>query len=187
MRYFLIALFVCLLAACTKPAFAARSATVICNDRHCSDWNAPRQRQATVSRKRHHVARVERRAVVVTQRRPATVVSGHGLVERARAYMGRTGPSLGLPASLWCADFINMLTGGGTGSRLAKSWLDMPRTSARVGAVAVLSRGRRGGHVGVVSGFDARGNPIIVSGNHNRRVGEAVYPKGRVIAYVEPA
>ena len=49
-----------------------------------------------------------------------------------------------------------------------------------------MSRGRRGGHVGVVSGIDANGNPIVVSGNHGRRVAESVYPRGRVYAYVMP-
>ncbi|MGB3445073.1 MAG: TIGR02594 family protein, partial [Xanthobacteraceae bacterium] len=29
-------------------------------------------------------------------------------------------------------------------------------------------------------------NPIIVSGNHGRKVAEAVYPRGRVYAYVMP-
>jgi hypothetical protein len=41
-------------------------------------------------------------------------------------------------------------------------------------------------HVGVVSGVDANGNPIIVSGNHNRTVGESVYPRSRIAAYVLP-
>jgi len=43
-----------------------------------------------------------------------------------------------------------------------------------------------GGHVGVVSGFDRSGNPIIISGNHGHRVAEAVYPGRRVYAYVMP-
>jgi hypothetical protein len=47
--------------------------------------------------------------------------------------------------------------------------------------------GRRGGgHVGVVSGVDANGNPIVISGNHNHTVAESVYPRGRIIAYVMP-
>jgi hypothetical protein len=50
----------------------------------------------------------------------------------------------------------------------------------------VLTRGKRGGHVGMVSGVDANGNPVIISGNHNKRVGVAVYPRSRVIAYVLP-
>lgn len=109
--------------------------------------------------------------------------SASTLVDRARAYLGRSGPSLGLPARLWCADFMNMVTGGGTGSRVARSWLSRPRVSPQVGAVAVLGR-RGGGHVGIVSGFTAGGDPIIVSGNHGRRVGEGVYSRSRVIAYV---
>ena len=56
----------------------------------------------------------------------------------------------------------------------------------QVGAIAVMSRGRGGGHVGVVSGLDANGNPIIISGNHGRRVAESVYPRGRIYAYVMP-
>ncbi len=49
-----------------------------------------------------------------------------------------------------------------------------------------MHRGKNGGHVGVVSGFDSNGNPIIISGNHNKRVGVAVYPRERVYAYVVP-
>ena len=56
----------------------------------------------------------------------------------------------------------------------------------QVGAIAVMSRGKRGGHVGVVSGIDKRGNPIIISGNHNKKVAEAVYPRERIYAYVMP-
>jgi hypothetical protein len=38
----------------------------------------------------------------------------------------------------------------------------------------------------VVSGIDPHGNPVIISGNHGHRVGEAVYARARVIAYVMP-
>jgi uncharacterized protein (TIGR02594 family) len=71
---------------------------------------------------------------------------------------------------------------------MARSFANYGRrvSGPQVGAIAVMSRGRRGGHVGVVSGVDARGNPIIISGNHNHRVAEAVYPRGRIYAYVLP-
>jgi hypothetical protein len=36
------------------------------------------------------------------------------------------------------------------------------------------------------SAIDANGNPIIVSGNHNRTVAESVYPASRIHAYVLP-
>ena len=107
-----------------------------------------------------------------------------GLVERARAYIGRSGPSLGLPSRLWCSDFANMITGGGAGSRVARSWLSKPRISPQVGAMVVTSR--LGGRVGIVSGFTAKGDPIVISGNHGRRVGEGVNPRSRVLAYVSP-
>jgi hypothetical protein len=38
-----------------------------------------------------------------------------------------------------------------------------------------------------VSGVDDQGNPVIISGNHGKLVGEAVYPRSRVIAYVMPS
>jgi uncharacterized protein (TIGR02594 family) len=94
--------------------------------------------------------------------------------------------------ALWCARFMNMVLEKsgrrGTGSNMANSFANYgTRVSGpRVGAIAVMSRGKRGGHVGIVSGIDASGNPIIISGNHNRRVAESVYPRGRIYAYVMP-
>ncbi len=111
------------------------------------------------------------------------------LVSEARKYMG-TNPTA--KTRLWCATFMNMVlakTGySGTNSDAAKSFAQYGRriSEPKVGAIAVLTRGKNGGHVGVVSGVDANGNPIIISGNHNKRVGESVYPRGRVIAYVMP-
>jgi hypothetical protein len=34
--------------------------------------------------------------------------------------------------------------------------------------------------------FTAKGDPIVISGNHGGRVGEGVYPRSRVLAYVTP-
>ena len=75
----------------------------------------------------------------------------------------------------------------GTGSDLAMSFRNYGRrvSGPQVGVIAVLSR-RGGGHVGVVSGVDAKGNPVLISGNHGRRVGEGVYLQSRVVAYVMP-
>jgi uncharacterized protein (TIGR02594 family) len=111
------------------------------------------------------------------------------LVAEARRWMGTnpTGRS-----SLWCARFMNFVLKRagyrGTGSDMARSFASYGRriSGPRVGAIAVLARGKRGGHVGVVSGLDSNGNPILISGNHGRRVGEGVYSRGRVIAYVLP-
>lgn len=115
--------------------------------------------------------------------------SSPSLVSEARKYMG-TNPTA--RKKLWCATFMNMVLAkagyAGTNSDAAKSFAYYGRriSEPRVGAIAVLTRGKRGGHVGVVSGIDVTGNPIIISGNHNRRVGEAVYSRARVIAYVMP-
>jgi uncharacterized protein (TIGR02594 family) len=56
----------------------------------------------------------------------------------------------------------------------------------QVGAIAVMSRGPTGGHVGIVTGMDPSGNPIVISGNHEGRVAEVAYPRGRIFAYVLP-
>lgn len=114
---------------------------------------------------------------------------GSGLVAQARRYIG-TNPT-GM-AALWCARFMNMVLEKsgrrGTGSNMANSFANYgSRVSGpQVGAIAVMSRGKRGGHVGIVSGIDSKGNPIVISGNYNRRVAEAVIPRGRIYAYVMP-
>jgi uncharacterized protein (TIGR02594 family) len=112
------------------------------------------------------------------------------LVSEARKYMG-TNPTA--RSKLWCATFMNMVLAkagyAGTNSDAAKSFAQYGRriSEPQIGAIAVLTRGKNGGHVGVVSGIDKNGNPIIISGNHNKRVGEATYSRSRVIAYVMPA
>lgn len=114
---------------------------------------------------------------------------GSSLVAEARSQLGN-GAIYGR-RDLWCARFMNyvlLATGHrGTGSDKASSFARYgTRVSGpQVGAIAVMTR-RGGGHVGVVSGIDKSGNPVVISGNHNRRVGEAVYPRGRVYAYVLP-
>ena len=47
-------------------------------------------------------------------------------------------------------------------------------------------RGRGGGHVGIITGIDASGNPIMISGNNGNRVKEAPISRGRIYAYVMP-
>ena len=123
----------------------------------------------------------------------AHVFSGvSAIVDEARQLVGNTARQLGLPSSLWCADFMNYALKragkSGTGSHMASSFASYgTRVSGpKVGAIAVMSRGRRGGHVGVVSGIDGKGDPIIISGNHGRKVAEASYSRRRIYAYVMP-
>jgi uncharacterized protein (TIGR02594 family) len=94
--------------------------------------------------------------------------------------------------SLWCADFMNYVLKRsgmkGTSSSMARDFASYGRrlSGPKVGAIAVLSRGRNGGHVGIVTGIEEDGRITLISGNHNKVVGEGSYPRSRVIAYVWP-
>lgn len=113
---------------------------------------------------------------------------GSGLVSEARRYLGGNPTGRG---RLWCARFMNMVlqhTGHqGTGSDMANSFAHYgTRVSGpQVGAIAVMRR-RGGGHVGIITGIDAQGNPIMISGNNRNRVREAPISRGRIYAYVMP-
>ena len=111
-----------------------------------------------------------------------------GIVDTARRYLGGNPTGRG---SLWCARFMNMVlqqTGHrGTGSDMASSFAKYgTRVSGpQVGAIAVMGR-RGGGHVGIITGVDAKGNPIMISGNSSHRVREVPVSRGRIYAYVMP-
>jgi uncharacterized protein (TIGR02594 family) len=114
--------------------------------------------------------------------------SSSSLVMEARHYLG-TNPTT--RASLWCARFMNMVlarTGHrGTGSDMASSFAHYGQrvSGPQVGAIAVMGR-RGGGHVGIITGIDAAGNPIMISGNNRNRVREAPVSRGRIYAFVMP-
>jgi uncharacterized protein (TIGR02594 family) len=127
-------------------------------------------------------------AVAAAQVEPGLGIFGSGsLVSEARRYIG-TNPTN--RRSLWCGAFMDLVlknTGHKGGGNLALGYehygtrVDGPQ----IGAIAVMGR-HGGGHVGVVTGIDPSGNPIIVSGNHNNTVAESVYPRSRIAAYVMP-
>ncbi len=127
----------------------------------------------------------------VTARSPATAAGSNSsdVVAEARRYIGGNPTSR---RSLWCARFMNMVLERsghhGTGSDMASSFASYGQrvSGPQIGAIAVMGR-RGGGHVGVVSGIDAAGNPILVSGNNRNRVVEAPVSRGRIYAYVMPA
>jgi uncharacterized protein (TIGR02594 family) len=115
-------------------------------------------------------------------------MSSSSVVAEARRYIG-TNPTN--RRSLWCGAFMNMVlehTGHKPGGNLARAYASYGQrvSGPQVGALAVMSRGKGGGHVGVVSGIDPSGNVIVVSGNHNNTVAESVYPRSRIFAYVMP-
>jgi uncharacterized protein (TIGR02594 family) len=119
---------------------------------------------------------------------PSSSFGSSDVVAEARRYIGGNPTSRG---SLWCARFMNMVLERsghhGTGSDMASSFAHYGQrvSGPQIGAIAVMSR-RGGGHVGVVSGIDASGNPILVSGNNGNRVREAPVSRGRIYAYVLP-
>jgi uncharacterized protein (TIGR02594 family) len=112
-----------------------------------------------------------------------------GVVAEARRYLGGNPTGRG---SLWCARFMNMVLQHsgyrGTGSDMANSFASYGQriSGPQVGAIAVMGRGRGGGHVGIITGIDASGNPIMISGNNGNRVKEAPISRGRIYAYVMP-
>lgn len=144
----------------------------------------------TLGRSRHHGRRDRAIARALAQSHANSAFGGatsNSLVSEARKYIGTNPTGRG---NLWCGAFMDMVlkrTGHAGGGNLAKAYASYgTRVSGpQVGAIAVMGR-RGGGHVGVVSGVDPNGNPIIVSGNHNRTVAESVYPAGRISAYVLP-
>jgi uncharacterized protein (TIGR02594 family) len=111
------------------------------------------------------------------------------VVAEARRYLGGNPTGRG---SLWCARFMNMVLQHsgyrGTGSDMASSFAQYGQrvSGPQVGAIAVMTRGRSGGHVGIITGIDAAGNPIMISGNNGNRVREAPVSRGRIYAYVMP-
>jgi uncharacterized protein (TIGR02594 family) len=132
-------------------------------------------------------ARVSATRTAKGQQRTASAADTD-VVREARRWLG------GNPtrrSRLWCAAFMNFVlerTGRrGSGSDLARSFASYGHrvSGPQIGAIAVMTR-NGGGHVGVVSGVDPSGNPIVISGNHGHRVAEAVYPSRRVYAYVMP-
>jgi len=116
-------------------------------------------------------------------------ISSSNIVAEARRYLGGNPTGRG---SLWCARFMNMVLQHsgyrGTGSDMASSFARYGQrvSGPQVGAIAVMGR-RGGGHVGIITGIDAAGNPIMISGNNGNRVREAPISRGRISAYVVPS
>ncbi|MDI1344524.1 MAG: TIGR02594 family protein [Pseudolabrys sp.] len=110
-------------------------------------------------------------------------LTSNSLVSEARRYLGTNPTGRGRQ---WCGAFMDLVlkktghTGGGN-LAIAYARYGTRVSGPQVGAIAVMNH-----HVGVVSGIDPNGNPIIVSGNHNRTVAESVYPRSRIAAYVMP-
>ncbi len=160
-------------------AAPVRPISAISDHRYAFLRHEARRRRGAHARGHHSLAAAPRAA--------SSGFSSNDLAAEARRYIG-TNPTG--RRSLWCGAFMDMVlreTGHKGGGNLALGYAHYGHrvSGPQVGAIAVMGR-RGGGHVGVVVGVDANGNPIIVSGNHNHTVAQSVYPRGRIIAYVEP-
>lgn len=203
MRFAIVAVFLLLANCGANPAFAHQRhhrAPVAPVPSFFSFFQVPLVTPALQQQKvKYGTRRVFRHTAHVRRRgETRTVVSsvgaftagnggfGNSVVETARSQIGN-GAVYGRKR-LWCARFMNYVlerTGHrGTGSDMARSFTSLPRTDLHVGAIAVFRR-RGGGHVGVVSGVTAAGDPVVISGNHGGRVRESVYSRRRVVAFVE--
>ena len=140
----------------------------------------------------HHHARVAKINVTAPQEQSffggsqSSISAGVGVVDRARSFIGDTAHQVGVRSTLWCSAFLRKVTGANDVDDRALSWEKHQRIAPQVGAVVTMGR-RGGGHVGVVSGFTAKGDPIVISGNHGGRVREAVYSRSRIRAWVSPS
>jgi len=161
-----------------RAGIAGRPNLTIANHHYAAAVDEPSTGEATQSR---------RRAAQAHANSAFGGFTNEALVTEARKYIGTNPTGRG---SLWCGAFMDLVlkrTGHPSGGNLASAYAHYGARIAgpQVGAIAVMGR-HGGGHVGVVSGVDPNGNPIVVSGNHNHTVAESVYPRGRIYAYVMP-
>jgi len=104
------------------------------------------------------------------------------VISQVSNFLGKTARQLGLQPTLWCADFMNMIFGGSNRTAFSYKTRGIPASHGCIGCVAVTRR-NGGGHVGIVKAYDKSGNPILISGNHSRKVGIGTYSKNVVVAY----
>jgi hypothetical protein len=124
------------------------------------------------------------------QMRRVGAYAASGVAQYASRFLGSSGPSLGLPATLWCADFANMILRA-TGYRPVptRSAFAMVRAGPRiphaaVGALAITGRGR-GGHVSIVAAVYPDGSFLSINGNgRGRRVTQNI--RGRRLRHAAP-
>ncbi|BCJ90125.1 hypothetical protein IZ6_08600 [Terrihabitans soli] len=111
----------------------------------------------------------------------------------AERYIGTNPTSM---RRLWCANFLGMVEKkagrSGSGSNFARSYASygksVSRSSVKPGDIAVMARGKRGGHVGYFVGWAPNGKAIIISGNsRGGKVSKGQYAANRIFAWRRPA
>lgn len=114
------------------------------------------------------------------------------LVGAARRHIGKRAGDLGLPRSLWCADFVNAVRReAGLRTVPSRRAIDQAKGGRRlsapaVGAIAIVTR-PGGHHTGIIAGFDQH-HLVLVSGNSfGRRVAEEHVSRKRLVAVIDPS
>lgn len=120
-------------------------------------------------RTRHHAHRR------VPEGLAKVMAEGAGMVVRPRAWCG-----------WWLGRYLGMLD---RKLWLARNWAHVgrPAHGPHVGAIVVWARGRRHGHVGIITGRTADGRWIVKSGNDGHRVRERPRSVADAIAFRWPA
>ena len=126
------------------------------------------------------------RAAAVT-----TPTSAPSWLHEAQRWIGARARDLGVRSTLWCAAGLNkwLRSAGlqGTNSDAARSFASYGKpTTAQPGAIAVMKRGRNGGHVGIVVS-DLGSSVRIIAANQSNRVSYGVYSKRQIYAFRWPA
>ncbi|WP_291209038.1 CHAP domain-containing protein [Hyphomonas sp.] len=117
---------------------------------------------------------------------------GGDVVALAERYIGTNPTKM---RRLWCANFIGLMEKKvgrkGTGSNLARSYdrygRKIARSEVRRGDIAVMRRGKRGGHVGYFVEWAPNGKAVLISGNsRGGKVAKGQYSVGRIYAWRRP-
>lgn len=102
--------------------------------------------------------------------------AGGSLASIASRYVGLSGPQIGLPARLWCGDFLNMVRRkAGLRAPVSRRAFDQAQFAQRIGAarpgaIMIYGRGRGGGHAALIVETHGDGTVTTIEGNVSRRV-----------------
>ena len=185
-------------AAAVLAVFGLLVSPAVAKEKNPCRWNAAGKYVCYDAPRTASAARPAAQRHPPAQRRPSAESawvpgSGFPVVREAKKYIGQDARQVGLHRrTLWCAAFLNAVLKRagyrGSGSDQAKSFGNYaPRIRGpRVGAIVWLSGRGPTGHVGVISEILPSGDLKVISGNHNNRVAEAVYPRRYARAYVMP-
>jgi uncharacterized protein (TIGR02594 family) len=116
---------------------------------------------------------------------------GANVLSVAERYLGTNPTKM---RRLWCANFVGMIEKkvgrAGSGSNFARSYASYGKKVAKPqpGDIAVMARGKRGGHVGYFVGWAPNGKAILISGNsRGGKVAKGQYAASRIYAWRRPA